>query len=201
MKARKVKGLDPDGAFAESLRRIVAMRAGELRELAPAALEPGASAAQHDLRIAAKRLRYVLELAEPALGRPAARGAKRAKRLQELLGELHDCDELAPLVADRRERLLAADAEHLRRAAGDADDLDAALVRAAPSRDAYRGLDTLAAYIAGRRALLHERFVRYWDGLEHEAFVDTLLAGLRPPLPQLSEAERAPAAPPDGGAA
>lgn len=201
MKARKVKGLDPDGRFEENLRRIVAMRAGELRGLAPAALAPAASAAQHDLRIAAKRLRYVLELAEPALGKPAAKGAKRARRLQEILGEIHDCDELAPVVAARRERLRAEDAEALRRRAGDADDLDPLLARAAPHRDAYRGLETLATYLVARRALLHERFVRYWDRLEHEAYVETLLAGLRPPLPELSAAERAPATPPDGGAA
>lgn len=201
MKARKVKGLDPDGPFADNLRRIVAMRAGELSALAPAALAPDAAAAQHDLRIAAKRLRYVLELAEPALGRPAAKGAKRARRLQNLLGAIHDCDELAPRIAAHRQRLRAADVAHLTRRAGGAGDLDPDAARDVPNRDAYRGLETLAAYVAARRAVLHRSFVRYWDRLEHEAFLETLLAGLRPPLPQLSAGAPAPAAPPDGGAA
>jgi CHAD domain-containing protein len=72
--------------------RIVSVRLDELRGLADEALAPDASKAQHDLRIAAKRLRYVLEIFAPCLGEEAdaARGA--AKRLQSVLGDLHDCD-------------------------------------------------------------------------------------------------------------
>jgi CHAD domain-containing protein len=44
----------------------------------------------HEMRKAAKRLRYVAELAEPALGRPAKHLVKRVKEVQELLGEHQD---------------------------------------------------------------------------------------------------------------
>ena len=44
----------------------------------------------HQLRIAAKKLRYVLELARPAAGLAAAREARVAKDAQSRLGEIHD---------------------------------------------------------------------------------------------------------------
>ena len=46
----------------------------------------------HKLRIAAKRLRYALELFEQCLGPEAPPLARRVARLQSSLGELHDCD-------------------------------------------------------------------------------------------------------------
>jgi CHAD domain-containing protein len=72
--------------------RIVAARLDELRGFADAALSPGASEAQHDLRIAAKRLRYVLEIFAPCLGGGAKAARDAAKRLQSVLGDLHDCN-------------------------------------------------------------------------------------------------------------
>jgi CHAD domain-containing protein len=44
----------------------------------------------HEMRKAAKRLRYAAEVAEPALGRSATRLVKDVKDLQELLGEHQD---------------------------------------------------------------------------------------------------------------
>ena len=51
-----------------------------------AAVEP----ALHEVRKAAKRLRYAAESARPVFGKRAKRLAKRAKRLQQLLGEHQD---------------------------------------------------------------------------------------------------------------
>ena len=68
----------------------------QLRAGAETALDPGAAEAQHDMRIAAKRLRYVLEIVGPCFG-PEAKAARRAAReLQNVLGEIHDCDVLLP---------------------------------------------------------------------------------------------------------
>jgi CHAD domain-containing protein len=99
MKARKVKGLDSNEPLRPNAARIVATRLDELRALAAEALEPGAETAQHDMRIAAKRLRYVLEIAGVCFG-PQAEAARRiAKELQGVLGEIHDCDVMLPKVA------------------------------------------------------------------------------------------------------
>jgi CHAD domain-containing protein len=116
MKARAVEGLDPAGALRPNVARIVATRLDELRCLSKAALVPDASEAQHDLRIAAKRLRYVLELFASCLGGKGAEEAGRAARqLQSTLGDLHDCDlmlgkiegigSVEALLRERRERL------------------------------------------------------------------------------------------------
>ena len=61
--------------------------------------EPQDAEALHDLRLDAKRLRYVLDAGVAALGEPARTGAKAAKELQTLLGDLHDIDALLPRVA------------------------------------------------------------------------------------------------------
>lgn len=98
MKARKVKGLDPAEPFAEAAKRIARVREEELRSFWPATRDPDAVEALHDMRIAAKRLRYVLELAAPALGDDARARAKQARELQDVLGEIHDCDVMLPLL-------------------------------------------------------------------------------------------------------
>jgi CHAD domain-containing protein len=75
-----------------NVEQIVSVRLDELRGFAEAALAPDASEAQHDLRIAAKRLRYVLEIFASCLGGEAKAARDAAKRLQSVLGDLHDCD-------------------------------------------------------------------------------------------------------------
>lgn len=115
MKARRVEGLDPAAPLRPNAARIVRVRLDELRSFAEAALEPTASAAQHDMRIAAKRLRYVLEITEACFGGEAGAARRAAKELQGVLGEIHDCDVMLPRAAGieslgshlraRRERL------------------------------------------------------------------------------------------------
>jgi CHAD domain-containing protein len=46
----------------------------------------------HEMRIAAKRLRYALELFDQCWGNTISVYAKRAARLQSALGQVHDCD-------------------------------------------------------------------------------------------------------------
>jgi CHAD domain-containing protein len=117
MKARRVKHLDPDGPLADNAARIVAMRLAEVRSFVPKALDPDQVDALHEMRIAAKRLRYVLELtADTCFGAYAQTGARRARELQDLLGEIHDRDVLLARVADRSELGLLADVARARRA-------------------------------------------------------------------------------------
>jgi CHAD domain-containing protein len=106
------------------------------------------------MRIAAKRVRYILEAAEPVFGEPAARGLKTMKQLQDLLGDIHDCDELLPLVAKHTKKLRAEDAA----AAGAGEQL--------PNRRKYRGLEALRAYLAADRDRLYAQFVRAWPKLD-----------------------------------
>lgn len=92
MKARRVKGLEPGAPLRPNAARIVQTRLDELRGFGEAALAPDADTVQHEMRIAAKRLRYVLEIVEPCFGEVAGAARKAAKALQSALGDLHDCD-------------------------------------------------------------------------------------------------------------
>jgi CHAD domain-containing protein len=118
VKARGVRGLDPGAPVRANASLIVATRLEELRGFADAALAPDATAIQHDMRIAAKRLRYVLEVLGPCVGREADAAREACKRLQSALGDLHDCDLMlrqtegiesaVALLGERRERLFGA---------------------------------------------------------------------------------------------
>jgi CHAD domain-containing protein len=98
VKAREVEGLDPNGPLHPNAARIVRTRLDELRGFAGEALAPDAGEAQHDMRIAAKRLRYVLEVVGPCVGEEAKAARDAAKLLQSILGDLHDCDLMLPKV-------------------------------------------------------------------------------------------------------
>ncbi|HEX2398318.1 MAG TPA: CHAD domain-containing protein [Solirubrobacteraceae bacterium] len=178
MKARKVGGLDPGMPLADAAERIVRVRLRELGSFAPRALDPAQVGALHDLRIAAKRLRYVLEVTAPCFGSYAATAAKRARQLQDLAGEVHDCDVLLPRVLAELEGLRAEDADHLRSIAGPDGETEPSLVGSAPNRDAYLGLEALAARLQAERTLRFERFVARWRGLERERFRERLKSAL-----------------------
>ena len=158
MKARRVKKLEPGESLAENAARIVVVRLDEMRSLAPKALRPECVKQQHDMRIAAKRLRYVLEATELCFGRTGEVARRRARELQGVLGELHDCDVMLPRVEGHLGDLRDADADAVRRRAGEAYDLDPALAARAPHRTSYRGLETLMVYLQARRRLLFDRF-------------------------------------------
>jgi hypothetical protein len=175
VKARRVKGLDPSGSLVDNTRRIVATRVDELYSFDP----HGKPKELHDMRIAAKRLRYVLELTAPALGDAAAKGASEAKQIQTLLGEVHDCDEMLVLIGAHTERLRSGDAEAaLALAPRGATDLPASTARSLPGRLHYRGLESLSVYFRARRELLHRRFIRKWERLERAGFRERLLEAL-----------------------
>jgi hypothetical protein len=124
--------------------------------------DPWQSVALHDARIAAKRVRYVLEILGPTLGDPSDDLHDQAKEIQDILGELHDCDVMLPRVRRHMDELQASDAAAVRERAGSTPDLDPRLAAQAPHRTAYRGLDVLAVYLRARRELLFDRFTAFW---------------------------------------
>ncbi len=191
MKARAVKKLDPAGPLAENAARIVKVRLDELRSFSPKALDPDRERAQHDMRIAAKRLRYVLEVTGFCFGKPADTARRRARDLQDILGEIHDCDVMLPRVREHIEELQSADAEAVRARAGQTPDLDPRLAAQAPSRTIYRGLDVLAVYLRARRELLFDRFVAFWKRQEETGTWLRLERAVDAHLKRAREARRA----------
>jgi CHAD domain-containing protein len=104
MKAHRVDGLEPTMALQDAARRIVAVRTAELYAFIPEALGERAVSATHDMRIAAKRLRYLLELVGFCFGEVGEEARARARDLQDVLGEIHDCDVMLVRVEASRAR-------------------------------------------------------------------------------------------------
>jgi CHAD domain len=193
MKARKVKGLDPAGPLGDNAERIIRTRLDELCGFMPAAADPSAVKPLHDMRIAAKRLRYILECTADCFGPYASAAIKQVKGLQDMLGEIHDCDEQAPEVAAVLEELMTSDARALAERHAGEDDLDPAAVRRAPHHATYAGVAALLVHLRARRALLFTGFLEQWADLERKGF----RARLEYALTERSPA--APAAPPVAG--
>ena len=171
MKARPVKGLDPAGPLADDAERIVLVRLDELCSFMPRAADPEEVVALHDMRIASKRLRYVLEVTGPVFGDYTEKATKMTKDLQDLLGEIHDCDVQLPEVRAFLEELERRDAAALlERAGNDAEDLDPRLLRHAPHRREYAGLAALQTHLRARRVLLFRRFLAVWSEYERKGF-------------------------------
>ena len=170
MKARRVKGIDPAGALVDNAQRIVAVRLDELVSFAPKVFDPAEVEALHDLRIAAKRLRYVLEVTGDLFGPYASKALDRTKDLQDLVGEIHDCDELIPRVRKLLAQARREDVMAVVREAGRADDLDPALTARAPNAEAYRGLELFVVHLRARREQLFARFLAFWTELERDGF-------------------------------
>jgi CHAD domain-containing protein len=161
VRARKVKGLDADMPLADAAERIVRTRLGELSRLAARSQEPEAVTELHDTRIAAKRLRYVLEITAGCFGPYAQTATKRAKEIQDLLGEIHDCDEMLPRLEELRRRVRERDAAYL---------VGTGLEGDPPNVAAYRGLERLAVELFARRAKLFADWRALWLELQRQGF-------------------------------
>jgi len=123
---------------------------------------PDAIAEHHAMRIAAKKLRYTMELYAPIYQRGLKKPIARAKKVQDLLGEIHDCDvwidHITLLIMKERGRPHALhDLRHGRAYA------------IAPLR-------RLLVNRERRRQRLYNQFVRSWESLRQSGIWDELRA-------------------------
>jgi CHAD domain-containing protein len=70
----------------------IRLRLEEFLAFAPHVMHPERATELHQMRIAAKHLRYTLEVFQPLYERGLRKPLKIVKEIQELLGEVHDCD-------------------------------------------------------------------------------------------------------------
>jgi CHAD domain-containing protein len=88
-----------DGPKQRSLQGIPAVAAGRISRRLNALLQfehwvynPDAVTEHHAMRIAAKKLRYTMEVYAPVYRRNLKKPLVRVKKIQQILGDLHDCD-------------------------------------------------------------------------------------------------------------
>ena len=159
-RAWPVKGVDPEGTLADNARRILTVRMGEFYSYEPvipfeAAIEP-----LHDMRIAAKRLRYTLELFEVVFGDLGKRQIERVKAVQEDLGTLHDFDVRIHLVEDE---LRALTEEEIAATNDGIEPMSIGETTTPP--DVRRGLLTLLTNERAARRERYRAFVARWNEL------------------------------------
>jgi CHAD domain-containing protein len=92
-RARPVPDLHPDQPFATAAARVVAVRADELLEHSRDVLDLDDIERVHDMRVATRRLRAVLEVFAPCFPKRARkRVVAELKELADALGERRDRD-------------------------------------------------------------------------------------------------------------
>jgi CHAD domain-containing protein len=92
-RARSIPDLTPEDAYAAAAAKIVAVRAGEVVDHAHDVLDIADIERVHDMRVATRRLRAVLEIFEPCFP-PKELGAAlgQVKAIADALGERRDRD-------------------------------------------------------------------------------------------------------------
>lgn len=167
-----------DAAFATAVHAAALEQAHALDELLGEVRRMDDEAA-HRARIAAKRLRYVLEPVKGALA-GTRELIHRLKQIQDQLGELHDLQELEARV---RAAVGAAAAERAQRL------LEAALAEAAPTgraprrRGRHAGLVAVAKRIRIRETELFAQLRREWLGSRRTWEADVAALGPQPAAP------------------
>lgn len=183
-KPRPITGLDPDRRLRPNARRILAVRIDEVWAFAPFVTHPGNVRELHDMRIACKRLRYLLEIFEIAFPADLGSFIDQIKDLQDLLGDIHDRDVQVPMLHDHLERLAerdAAAARELMRQTGPGGRMSQARREAAFERfrgqldDAGTlserpGIEALLTRRTRERDELYDRFLVEWRQLTTERF-------------------------------
>lgn len=165
--------------FAASIR--ISRRLSRLLSYDSWVHHPEAVAEHHAARIAAKKLRYTMEvyghLYRNGLKKPHA----RVKKVQEILGDIHDCDVWIDHVSRilLRERTLLRSSRKAER----------------PDTRTLAGLRIFIKKREGERKQRYHQFVRFWESLSRtglwEELIMTLDTGRRkrviPPAPRSDE--------------
>src|SRR5215469_17007391 len=97
-KARPITGLDTHAPTGRNARIIARIRLDELYDWSHYVDDVYHSRELHNLRIAAKRLRYTLEIFEDVLPDACGSIVKELEMIQEELGALHDSDVMIALL-------------------------------------------------------------------------------------------------------
>lgn len=182
VKAKKVKGIDCDESVVVNARKIIDVRLRELLSFGRYVGDPQEIEEIHNLRIAAKRLRYTLEMFRFAFPKELAVLIDEVKEVQEHIGDMRDADVLIERVNHILARENAERAERLQQIAtatsrGTVSQRHLRIRSAASAPKAARdevALYTLIAHRAGDRDEAYRQFVTGWERFEATDFAGRL---------------------------
>jgi CHAD domain len=155
-KAKDIPGLDAAISYREAAALTVAVRAQELFDQAEGVLDTSDIERVHDMRVASRRLRAVLEIYEPCFPRKLLRSVLAdVKALADALGERRDPDVQLAQLEEFAAAVKAADrpgvelfAERVRAQQGAGNEALRAALAQVEERDLRGRLATLAAAAA-----------------------------------------------------
>jgi CHAD domain-containing protein len=150
----------PCGQALAEIKHHVLRQLNELLQHEDSLADPKDREHHHIMRIAAKRLRYTLEISRPMCPGRLDEAVDGIKRLQTLLGDLHDCDvwlaQLDAFASAERKRITAMFGHTGR------------FVHLKP------GIEHLRKDRQERRERTFEELVKYWGELKERRFAEEL---------------------------
>lgn len=184
-KARAITGLDPQAPTGRNARLMVRERLADMYSYAKYATSPDNSEGLHNLRIAAKRVRYTLEIFEEFLPEAGESFAEELAKLQDELGSLHDSEVMLALLHLSLNETGTARSE-ARRTTKRKTLLSPAMVESILSSDhssalaekERQGLTSFLHRQEQRRAQAYTAFRQHWEALEQRGFREEILAML-----------------------
>jgi CHAD domain-containing protein len=150
--------------FSRAEEQILS-RLKELRALEPCLADPLDRRQHHAMRIAAKRLRYTLEICRPMYAGRADGVLESIKEVQSLLGDVHDCD----VWMDQLDAFAARQAKRLQILFG----------HPGPLVRVKAGIDYLRQDRCRRRGELFSTLSQYWRDLTRESLWEGLAQTVR----------------------
>lgn len=150
----EARGKTPGCERPRELGEYILSQLEELLSHQDSLSRPDDAEAHHAMRIAAKRLRYSMEICKPAYNGHLEESLTAIKEVQGLLGEIHDCDvwndQLGTLLADEREWIVKC------------------YGRESPLARLQVGVDYLRQECRRRRDQRFQRLVSYWQELDQQ---------------------------------
>ena len=173
-KAQPILGLDVHEPILANSCVIIETRLGEMLNFEPYIDNVDRVNELHQMRIAAKRLRYTMEIFQPLytnhtpFGKEFGKATDQVKALQEHLGEIHDADVLVPRLEEHMSRLL--ESGHGKTKKGELK-TGVHLV----DLEACQGLLTLCKQVRDERVDRYRRFLNAWADLREKQVFHNLV--------------------------
>ncbi|HTI14541.1 MAG TPA: CHAD domain-containing protein [Dictyobacter sp.] len=190
-KAKVVENLHAHGSVEENAQVIVRTRMDEMYAWEEYVDNPYNVHELHNLRIAAKRLRYSLEIFQGVFPEQAAEIIKEVEQIQEELGSLHDKDVMIALIrlclggqdsgSGYEYALMSAPQKSGKLQFAIQPELVAQLLdpEAAPSAEQRQGLEFLLESLQHQREEMYTAFRQHWYQLKGKDFRQQVLSMLK----------------------
>lgn len=146
-KALPLYAVNPQASLLSNAPLMLHTRLEELYQFSSFISDPARVEELHNMRIAAKRLRYTLEIFAPCFtGKEFTKLYDQVKSVQEQIGEIHDRDVRVPLLHEFLEAHVSGRPE----------------IRV--------GLEKLIQTQHSERAKLYRQFISFWNKLQKQGF-------------------------------